>query len=168
MYSTLSMNHRRVIIIRMKSFSWHTHEYVYREKTQDWFWVVGIISVAIAVTSIIFGNILFALVILIGAFVMALFAARKPNVVEIDINEKGIIIDKEKYPYHELRSFWIDETHYDGIRLVVRLKKSLMPYIMIPITRDDIDEIRTFLETKLDSEPFKESAVQMLFERLGF
>ncbi|MFA6158543.1 MAG: hypothetical protein WC763_02860 [Candidatus Paceibacterota bacterium] len=151
----------------MKEFSWHTHEYVHREKTQDWFWALGIVAAAAAITSVIFGNILFAIVIVIGAFVIALFAARKPNVVSVEVNDKGVLIEKTLYPFKSLKSFWIDEDHRDGARLILVSQKVIMPYIMVPVAHDEIDMLRAFLETHLESEPFEESPFQVLLDRLG-
>lgn len=152
----------------MKEFSWHTHEYVHREKTQDWFWVLGIVATGAAVTSIIFGNILFAIVIVIGAFVLALFAARKPNIVSVEVTEKGVRIEKTRYPFKTLKSFWIDEDHHDGPRLILVSEKLIMPYIVVPVDHDEIEALRAFLETKLKSEPFEESPFQVILDRLGF
>lgn len=151
----------------MKEFSWHTHEYPHKEKTQDWFWVLGIVAVAGAITSIIFGNILFAIVIIIGAFVIALSAARKPQTVNVGIDEKGVRIESTLYPFKSLKSFWVDEEHRDGARLILVSQKMIMPYVVVPVAHDDIKELREFLESKLVSEPFEESPFQMLLDRLG-
>ncbi len=151
----------------MKEFSWHTHEYAHREKTQDWFWVLGIVAVAAAITSIIFGNVLFAIVIVIGAFVIALFAARKPNIVNVDIGEKGVRVGNVLYPFKTLKSFWIDEEHREGARLILVSQKMIMPYIIIAVEHDDIKELGEFLDTKLKAEPYEESPFQVILDRLG-
>lgn len=156
------------ILEAMKSFSWHSLEYIHREKGSDWFWVLGIAAGAIAITSIIFGNVLFAIVVIVGAFVLALYAARQPNMVAIEVNEKGVVVDRTLYPFKHLRSFWIDDEHKDGARLVLRSKKAIVPYIVVPIGHDDLDELRGFLESKLEAEPFEENPIHALFERLGF
>lgn len=151
----------------MKEFSWHTHEYVHREKTQDWFWVLGIVAAGAAITSIIFGNILFAIVIVIGAFVLALFAARQPNVISVEINAKGVRVEDTLYPFKSLKSFWIDEDHHDGARLILVSQKMIMPYITVPVAHDDIEALRDFLESNLKSEPFEENPFQIVLDRLG-
>ncbi len=151
----------------MKEFSWHTHEYVHREKTQDWFWVLGIVAAGAAITSIIFGNVLFAIVIVIGAFVLALFAARPPNVISVEINAKGVRVEKTLYPFRSLKSFWIDEDHHDGARLILVSQKMIMPYVTVPVAHEEIDALRDFLETNLKSEPFEESPFQIILDRLG-
>ena len=43
---------------------WDAHEYEHKERNRDWFWAVGIISVSLAVVAVIFGNIIFAILIL--------------------------------------------------------------------------------------------------------
>jgi len=68
---------------------WQGYEYDHQEKTSDWFWVLGIVALSSAATAIIFKNILFALLILIGAFTVALFAAKKPNLTHFEINRRG-------------------------------------------------------------------------------
>ena len=67
-------------------FIWEAHEYIFQEKTSDWYWAVGIIAVSLAVLLIIFGNVLFALVVLIGSFTLSIFAARRPDLVRFEIN----------------------------------------------------------------------------------
>lgn len=152
----------------MNSFSWQTPEYVYTEKTQDWYWTVGIISAALVVTSIIFGNILFALIIAIGAFSLALFASRKPRIVSVDITERGITIDKMLYQFAALQSFSLDEEHFAGPRLLLKSKKVVMPLISVPVVGGNHDELREFLAKHLTEESFQEGFLQTLFERLGF
>ena len=118
-------------------------------------------------SSIIFGNVLFAIVIVIGAFVIALFAARKPNIVNVDIGEKGVRVGNVLYPFKTLKSFWIDEEHREGARLILVSQKMIMPYIIIAVEHDDIKELGEFLDTKLKAEPYEESPFQVILDRLG-
>ena len=50
----------------MKNINWKTIEHNHQEKSSDWYWILGIIAIATAVLSIYFGNILFAIVILLS------------------------------------------------------------------------------------------------------
>lgn len=152
----------------MSSFSWRTHEYVHRERTQDWFWVVGIAAGAIAITSVILGNILFAIVVVVGAFVLCLFAARQPNVVTVEVSDKAVRVENVVYPLKELKSFWIDAEHFDGPRLVLEQKRAFMPHVMVPLNEEDMDAVKALMEAKLPSVEFKENPVQEFLDRLGF
>src|SRR5688572_19736811 len=86
---------------------WEGFEYHYQEKSSDWFWAVGIISLSIAVVAILVKNILFAILIIVGAFTLCLHAARKPHRIDFEINEHGITAGKIHYPYASLHAFWV-------------------------------------------------------------
>ncbi len=145
------------------NFSWNAPEYVYREKSADWFWAFGIIAVSAAIAAFIVSNILFGVLILLGAFVLALFAARKPEMVQFEINEKGIVINKTIYPYRNLESF----TTAEGV-LLVKTNKRLMQLLVIPLLVNHKD-VRDFLlqHTKEDEE-LEIPLSQSLMELLGF
>jgi hypothetical protein len=153
---------------RMKNFSWQTPEYVHKEKTTDWYWTVGIISAALVVTCMIFGNFLFAIVLAIGAFCLVLFAARKPRMVDVHIDDKGIVIEKTLYPYSSLSTFGLDDSHHDGPRLFLRSSKPLMPLVTVPIRGRSIDELREHLSRHLKEEVFEQSLAHTIFEKMGF
>lgn len=152
----------------MNKFSWQTPEYIHTEKTSDWYSVVSIITAGLAITSLIFGNFLFALVIVISVFSLTLFTFRKPHTITIEINEKGVSVDKIHYPYKTLESFGIDEEHHHGNRLFLKSKKTIMPLITLPLLDQNIDDVRTFLLTHLKEENFEQSLLHTIFEKLGF
>lgn len=154
----------------MKAFSWQTLEYVHREKSPDWFWVVGIVSGAVVLTAIIFANIIFAILVAVGAFVLCLFAARKPRPIVVEVLERGIRIEHTLYPFKSLRSFSIDEAHHDGPRLVLQSDRPVLPYITIPAPQDseELEALKSLLSSHLEEEPFEESPLHLFFEKLWF
>ncbi len=152
----------------MKNFSWQVPEYVHSEKSSDWYWTVGIIAASLVVVSIIFGNVLFALVIALGVFILTLFSVRKPKIVSIEITEKGIRMDKTLYPFATLESFGVDEHHHHGPKLHLRSKKRIVPIITIAVHPEDMENIKEILETQLKEEMFDQSIIHNLFERIGF
>lgn len=151
-------------------FIWETHEYYFQEKTSDWFWAVGIIAVSIAVISIIFGNIVFALLILTGSFSMAIFAARVPQMVRFEINKTGVIIDKTLYPYGTLDSFWVEDNTHIGhhSRLFIKSRKLVVPMIAIPLDGMPPEEIRDFLLDHILEDHHVEPFGDRLLSYLGF
>ena len=109
-----------------QQFEWEALEYEYTHKNPDWFWALGIIAIAAAATSIIFSNILFALVILIGAFTLGINSAKRPNIVHFKINGRGIVINKKLYPFTALSSFWVeDDDEHAQPKLLIKSKKYL-------------------------------------------
>lgn len=152
----------------MTKFSWQTHEYAHTYKSKDWYWTVGIITGALVLTSLIFGNYLFALVIAIGAFSLTLFTMRVPEVINVEISDKGVRVDKVLYPYHSLDSFGIDAEHFHGARLFLKSKKIVMPLIALPLADQDVEEVKVFLGKYLPEETFDQGFLHTLLERLGF
>jgi Co/Zn/Cd efflux system component len=152
----------------MTKFSWQTAEYVHFEKSNDWFWTVGIITAALVVTAIIFGDPLFGIVLAIGAFTLALFASRKPRTISVDITDKGIAIDKTFFPFANLESFSVDTVHHHGPRLVLKSKKKVVPLVTVPIQHNNPEELHDYLETHLKPETFDQNLMHIVFEKMGF
>ncbi|MEK9167709.1 MAG: hypothetical protein AAB769_00010 [Patescibacteria group bacterium] len=147
---------------------WSALEYEHRDRSNDWFWVVGIIALALAVISIIYDNILFAILIVIGTFTLLMYAARAPHMVDFEINRRGVIIKDRLYPYNALKSFWLRDNHR-GRKLVIQSEKMLMPNITIPLSDDmDINTIHLFLVEYLEEQEHHESLSELIMDYLGF
>lgn len=151
-------------------FIWQEHEYIFQEKTNDWYWAVGIIAFSITVISIIFGNTLFALLILVGIITLTVFASRPPRLIRFEINKSGIIIEKSFFPYATLDTFWVeDNTHIaKPSKLFIKSNKTLSPIIAIPLGNMDAQEVRDFLMNHIFEEHHIESFSEKVLEYLGF
>jgi hypothetical protein len=152
----------------MALHSWHIHEYLHKPKTKDWFWTVGIITAALMVTCVIFGNILFAVILAVAVFALCIFSVKLPRMIDVDIDERGIAVDKIYYPYTELESFGIDNEHMDGPRLYLKSKKVVMPLIAVPVHAEEVEQITAHLKNYLKEEHFNQGLLHTLLERLGF
>src|SRR3989344_8280177 len=147
---------------------WDACEYEHKERSSDWFWAVGIIVVAIANLLVIFGNIIFAILILVGAFSLSLFANRPPTTLHVVVDEVGIARCKIRYPYSTLVSFWID-TEHPHKKIILRSERLLMPLIIVPLG-DEVnidslhDNLSQFLQEEFHSLPF----VERMLEYFGF
>ncbi|MFC1732229.1 hypothetical protein ACFL6I_18125, partial [candidate division KSB1 bacterium] len=104
---------------------------------------------------------------LIGAFTVALFAAKKPHLIHFEINRRGVAIDDVLYPFNTLESFWIDEDEHGHLTLIIKSERVIMPYIVIPIY-DEVDEIRDILLSKLEEEELHEPISHKVLEFFGF
>ena len=154
---------------RNQAIEWRALEHNHGEKSHDWFWGIGIIAIGIAILAVYFGNFLFALVILIGAFASVLHAHTKPKIITFKISRKGVRTGSVMYPYSSLDSFWvIDEEIND--RIIFRSNKMFMPYLILPFesTKTNPEAIRDFLLDYLDEEELEEPLSQKIIEILGF
>ncbi len=151
----------------MKKLSWETVEYFHTEKTADWYWIVGIVTVSIAIISIILNNVIFAILILVSSFTLALFASRRPHVIAVELNEGGIMINKTLYPYSSLESFWVETREFHP-RILIKSKKLVMHLITIFIEEVKPDEVQTFLSQYLPEEEHREPFLEKVLLYLGF
>ena len=147
--------------------TWRALEHAHTEKGSDWFWALGIIAISSAVVSLLFQNFLFAILILIGSFTMALLAKKPPRELEFTLTEKGIQIDQSLYPYKMMEAFWL-RTEGEEPTLIVDVRKFLTPHLIIPVPPEQAVVIRTYLLEHLKEEELEEPFGQRLFEMLGF
>ncbi len=151
----------------MQPLSWTALEYEHRERSGDWFWILGIVALGGAILALIFGNALFAVFIVIGAVTLGLYALRHPRSVAFEINAQGVVVDTVLYPYKTLESFGIHE-HLHEPRLIIKSQKVVMPYLTLPLADVQPDAIRTALAGKLPEEDIPESLGEKVMEMLGF
>ncbi len=146
---------------------WTAPEYSHREKTADWFWAVGIISISLAGAAIIFNNVLLAIFILLGAFTLSLYAHREPSLVEYELNEKGIVSGNTLYTYSSLQSFWV-ETRHGQPKLFIQSKRPMVPFITILLGDINPNIVDEYLTRYIREEEYVEPLSHKLLEYLGF
>lgn len=147
---------------------WNAYEYEHKERSQDWFWAVGIVSVSLAIASVIFGNVIFAILILVGTFTLGLYAKRPPEEIPVSIDENGITRGKIRYLYDSLESFWIDIEHPHK-KIILRSKKMLMPLIVVPLGDEvDAERLHRILTRHMKEEYHSLPIVEKMLEYLGF
>ncbi|MEX2369109.1 MAG: hypothetical protein WD552_01805, partial [Candidatus Paceibacterota bacterium] len=134
---------------------WHAPEFITYEKGTDWYWAVGVIAITLAVAAILFGNILFALVIIIGTAALSMQASRDPEIREFAVGDRGVQVDGTLYPHSSIISFWVENNPHEQ-KLLLQSEKMWMPYIVMPIAEVDPEEVRNFLIEYLPEEEHQE------------
>ncbi len=150
----------------MQEIRWRDYEYLHHEKSIDWYWGLGTITVLGVGLSVFFGNTLLAILIGLGGIAVGLFAMRDPKEIEYCITERKILIGNEAHSYSELESFSIDHQH-DDIKLIFVSKKFFLPYIVLTIKEHHPDTIREYLERKLPEANHQEPIIHVIAERIG-
>lgn len=150
------------------TITWEAFEHPHVEKKSDWYWALGIISFVGAAIAVVFDNILFAIVIVLSAVLMAVVSMRKPSIVPYAITPRGMRVDDELYPYATLESFCIDEEAPSGPQLILKSSGMLRPLMVIPLPPEAIEEVDTILAERLPEEHLEESLAHRLLEFLGF
>jgi len=147
---------------------WDAHEYEHKQRSSDWFWAVGIVAFALAFASIIFGNIILGILILVGTLSLTTYARRDPEEIHVVIDEKGITRGKIRYLFPSLESFWIDLEHPHP-KIIIRSEKMFMPYIVIPLAGEvDAERLRRILARYMHEEFHSLPFAEKVLDYLGF
>lgn len=152
---------------------WSALEYEDKERSQDWFWALGIIVVTGGIASIIFENYFFAFLLVLGGALLGFFAKKKPETLQYELNEKGLKIGDRIYPYESITAFWIqvDFTPDSKVKpiLFVHSERAFMPVISIPINNDIAEDIYVVMSAHEIAEvEMKEHPSERVMEFLGF
>lgn len=152
----------------IRSVYWEAPEHHHMEKSTDWYWILGIVAVSGAVASIIFGNVLFAVVILLGSVTMIIVSYKHPRLISFEVSVRGIRIHDDFHPFATLESHYIDEDHRHGPHLLVKSKKLFVPLLILPVPLDYLDEIENIIAPRLPEAHLEEPFAHHLLDALGF
>jgi hypothetical protein len=153
-----------------KKITWEALDHIPVEKSDDWFWVIGIIAIGGAILAIYFNNILFAILILIGTFTIFIQSNSEPQIEKYEINRKGLVVGSRLYPHSTLESYYvIDEDGWDRDRILFKSTKMFMPLIIVPLGEgNNPEEVNDFLIEYLNEEHLEESTIEKISILLGF
>jgi hypothetical protein len=140
-------------------FEWEGTDYAFEEKGADWYWALGIIATAAIIASVLFGNILLALVILAASISIGLIAARQPRIHRFTITDDGVAIDDTLYFFKDILSFSILEYIDPKLppSLSLKTRHILAPHLLIPIVGYDPIEIYEYVAIHVDEGRHEES-----------
>ncbi len=150
-------------------FEWDAQENELDEKPSEWYWGLGIVSVASIIACLLFGNYLLAVVFLAAAFSIGLQAAKKPSVHHIKLSEQGLQIEHRLYDFDTIHSFSMFE-HIDESKppvLSIKTKLLLSPHFLIPLDNVNADAVYAFLFAYVDEGYHKETLLDRIVESLG-
>ncbi|OHA17222.1 MAG: hypothetical protein A3C79_02775 [Candidatus Taylorbacteria bacterium RIFCSPHIGHO2_02_FULL_45_28] len=147
--------------------TWNAPEHLYTEKNSDWYWSVGIITLAVAAVAFIFGNVISGLFVIVAAVALVLHASSPAQIITYKINDRGIIANNVLYPFLTLESFWIPHDELPP-KLIIKSRKLFMPYIIIYIDGVDPERVREVMLTYIAETMHREPLLKHVLERLGF
>lgn len=144
-----------------------THEH--KERSTDWYWGLGLGSVAAAAISLFFGNFLFAAIILIAAGSIATLVARGPREHWVRIDSRGVSLDGTLYRYSSIHSFWVQPGSAEREpRLLVSTSGIFSPQLVIPLENAiRAQNVRAFLKRFAKEEEQEPHLGEHLAELFG-
>jgi len=147
--------------------TWQAPTHIHKEKKSDWYWVIGIITFALAAVSFMFSEFITGISIIIASTALVLHASHPAHLVSYEINDRGLRADDTLYPFLTLESFCIPHDHIPP-RLLIKSRKVFMPLIIIYIDEVDPEEIRAIMLKYIAETEHREPLLKLLLERFGF
>ncbi len=161
-----------VIIIEMAdtntTLTWSAYEHDHIERASDWYWALGIVAISAALTSILFHNVLFAILIILAAVVLALLARTPPELTEFELSDRGVRVHDKLHRYNEIISFWVEDENHNRPLLLIDTTKFLSPNLIIPIEHIDPQLVRAYLKERAKEVHMKEPVAHKILEFFGF
>ncbi|MFM2339526.1 MAG: hypothetical protein RLZZ360_162 [Candidatus Parcubacteria bacterium] len=152
----------------MRSITWEAPERARGDKGGDWYFALTILTVAIVIAAIIFGNFLFAILAGLSGASLAVAASQPPRIIRYGVSVRGITEENSTYPFTSLKAYSINEDDPRGPQLLVLSNKNFAPMIVMPIPEEYIDEIDDILAERLPEEALEEPLFNRLLELAGF
>jgi hypothetical protein len=156
-----------------KKIIWSALEYEEKDRSQDWFWALGIIIITGALASTIFGNYFFAALLILGGLLLGFYAMKKPEVITYELNIKGLKIGSRLYPHDSIKAFWIQADFTPGSNVkplfFIHSERAFMPILTIPINLMIAEDIHSFMsEQEVAEVEMKEHPSEKIMDALGF
>lgn len=149
-----------------------THEH--KDRSTDWYWTAGIVTMLGIAVSIYLMNILLAMILGIGMVSIFILAIRGPREHDVTLSNRGVDIDGTLYRYPTIHSFWVsveDHLHEDWdprARLFFTTSGYVHPRIIIPLQDvDHAEEVRDYLLQHLDEVEQEPHFAEHIAELLG-
>ena len=148
--------------------SWNVVEAPPVKKSVDWFWAVGIIIISLAVISMVFGNPLFGVFLIVVLFTLIVISHKRPQTVHYVFTKDGLFEGDRFFPYTNIKSFYVDETHYMMPTLLIEIKRWFLPIVSISIPESiQPSSVRMHMRTYVMERELKEPVFHHLFEIFG-
>lgn len=155
--------------IKLNTLSWTVPEYFHKERGNDWFWTIGLITIIACGIAIWLHNYVFAIFLFISGCCLILFTLRHPQDVTYTIETRGLFMGKDLYPWKGLKSFNIKnietETH---LKLMIETSKYFLPIYTIPVPKNLESQVKETLLLVLPRSEIDESKSMVFMEKLGF
>ncbi|MFA5773530.1 MAG: hypothetical protein WC908_02555 [Candidatus Paceibacterota bacterium] len=155
--------------IKINTIEWSLPEYSHKERNNDWFWSLGLITIIACGIAIWLHNYVFAVFLLISGCCLIMFTMRHPQNVTYIIETKGLTMGKDLHEWKSIKSFNIKNNEKDIFaKLLIETSKHFLPIYTIPLPKEKVEEVKeTLLKVATRSE-INESQSMLFMEKLGF
>lgn len=151
-----------------KTVFWQAPEFRHYEKTYGWYVSAVALTILLSGFFVIQNDLFAAVTMVIMGIIVILFSRRKPEIMNIELNSKGVRFGNLLFPYKQLQYFWIvnNERHKT---VNFHTNTYLNNTIILELEDQDPDQIREFLLQYLpEHTATQETPVQRLIHTVKF
>ena len=146
-------------------FAWGVNEFEKHSRSKRWYVIAGLLGAALLLYSVISGNYLFALVVVLFGIILFLQDVQPPMEVGVALTESGVIIGSKFYPFSEFRNYWIIYNPPEVKNIYFSTNNLVKHRLQIPLLDNDPRPIRDFLNQFIVEDLEQEQ--EPLSDRLG-
>ena len=146
-------------------FSWSVSEYNQHERSSRWYLIMGLLGAALLLFSIISGNYLFALIVVLFGIILFLQDTQAPLEVFFAITEAGIVVGDRYYPFKEITNYWIVYNPPEVKNIYFVTSNLLKHRLQVPLLDIDPRPVREYLNQFVVEDVDQEE--EPLSDRLG-
>lgn len=155
--------------IIIDTIEWSAPEYSHKERNNDWFWTIGLITIIGCVIAIWLHNYIFAIFIFISGGCLIMFTMRPPQEVTFTIETKGLTLGRDFHTWKSIKSFNIKNNERDFYaKLLIETSKHILPIYTIPLPKEKVNEVKETLLKIIPRSELNESQSMLFMEKLGF
>lgn len=152
----------------VKTVAWTASEYVSHEKGSIWYFqFAGVALLIIGGVGLLTRDLISVIIMVVMAIGVMVFAARKPDTLNYQIDSQGIHIGKKLYPITMFKSFAIVQEGAVKSIMLLPLKR-FMPAISVYFAPEDEKKIEDSLGSMLPQEQRTQDRVDRLMHKIRF
>lgn len=150
---------------KTNQISWEAPEFPYYQKGTAWYLTVILISLAILAYAFWKKDyLMFATLLILSAVIVAL-AQKKPKTFTITLSGQGIHLNRDLYPYKNLKYFWITYQPPEIKTLNFETTSYFNRDLAVQLGDEDPNAIREFLLQYLPEDSEKEESFAERLQR---
>ncbi|MEK7207928.1 MAG: hypothetical protein AAB699_00080 [Patescibacteria group bacterium] len=147
--------------------TWSAYDKLPDRHSPDWYFAVGIIALSLAVAAVLLDNLLFAVLIVISTVVLFLRTLQEPRLIQYELTNRGLWVNKEFRQFSAFDSFWIEEAE-GRPALLLKSKELTSPLWIIPLEGIEPETVRAAFADYLLEAELHEPLSKKIMEFLGF
>lgn len=144
---------------------WSGREYEKRERTQGWYIALMVFASVLALFGFFTANYFFIAFVILGLLTLFMYEHNPSPERSFSVSAEGVAAGNSRYRFSDLKSFWIFKDPMGG-ELSLETKKTLNPFVRLPLRNVDGERVRMFLRNYLPEEEHREFITDQIAKNL--